>query len=327
MIAVIPVAGFGTRLRPHTYTIPKVLLNVAGKPIIAHILDSLVGHGIKDVTIIVGHMGDQVESYVRSHYPTLHTEFVEQGEPLGLGHAIWCARETFNHDPLFIILGDTIFDADLEALFRLPTSAIGVKPVDDPRRFGVVELKADGTVARLVEKPAQPPSNLAIVGLYLLRNTPLLIECLEYLIASDTRTKGEYQLTDALQCMVERGESIAVFPIEGWYDCGKPEALLETNRFLLDRWMQAVSPPTDVIILPPSYVAPTAIIERSVIGPYATIGEGAIIRDALIRNSIIGSGALVTAVVLNDSLIGNNAVVAGSFHQLNVGDSSQINYV
>lgn len=327
MKAVIPVAGFGTRLRPHTYTIPKVLLNVAGKPIIAHILDSLVAHGIEEVTIIVGHMGDQVEAYVRSHYPTIRPTFVEQGEPLGLGHAIWCARSTFSDHPIFIILGDTIFDADLETLFGLQTSAIGVKYVEDPRRFGVVELDADGRVLRLVEKPAEPPSNLAIVGLYLIHNTPLLVECLEYLIAHDRRTKGEYQLTDALQCMVEQGESIAVFPIEGWYDCGKPEALLETNRFLLDRTMQTVSPPTDVIILPPSYVAPTAIIERSVIGPYATIGDGAVIRDAIVRNSIVGAGASVTAVVLNDSLIGNNAVVAGSFHQLNVGDSSQINYV
>jgi glucose-1-phosphate thymidylyltransferase len=325
MRAIIPVAGFGTRLRPHTYTVPKVLLNVAGKPILAHILDSLVTSNIAHVTIVVGHMGDQIEQYVRTHYQGLELEFVEQAEPLGLGHAIWCARHKVGPEPIFIILGDTIFDADISAMLRLPTSAIGVKWVDDPRRFGVVEVR-DGFIERLIEKPQQPTSNLAIVGMYLIRNTPLLFECLDHLIAHDRRTKGEFQLTDALQCMVERGETIAAFPIEGWYDCGKPETLLETNRYLLDRLMRSVAPPSTSVVIPPSYVAPTATLERSIVGPYATIADGAVIRDSHIQNSIVGAGASVTAALLNNSLVGNNAVVCGSFHQLNVGDSSQINY-
>ncbi|RMF32722.1 MAG: nucleotidyl transferase [Chlorobiota bacterium] len=325
MRAVIPVAGYGTRLRPHTYTVPKVLLNVAGKPIIAHILDSLISHGITDVTFVVGPMGEQIEQYVRLRYPSLRAVFVEQTEPLGLGHAIWCARTTFNHEPIIIILGDTIFDADLERFVHSPTSAIGVKEVEDPRRFGVVEV-ADGDIVRLVEKPSDPPSHLAIVGLYLIRNSRLLVECLEHLIAREIRTKGEYQLTDALQCMLDRSERITAFPIEGWYDCGKPETLLETNRFLLERSQQSVMPPTNAIVLPPSYIAPTASIERSIVGPYATIGDGAIVSDARVANSIIGAGARVSAVVLTGSIIGNNATVCGSFHTLNVGDSSQINY-
>ncbi|MCX7937555.1 MAG: sugar phosphate nucleotidyltransferase [Bacteroidota bacterium] len=325
MHAVIPVAGYGTRLRPHTYTIPKVLLNVAGKPILAHILDALIRHQIERVTIVIGHMGEQIQQYVRMHYSQLTCDFVVQHEPLGLGHAIWCARTSFGTEPVFIILGDTIFDADLTALLQIPTSAIGIKAVDDPRRFGVVEVSG-GMVVRLIEKPSEPPSNLAIVGLYVIRNTPLLLECLEHLIMRHTTTKGEFQLTDALQCMVEHGEQIAAFPVEGWYDCGKPETLLETNRFLLARNTQAVAPPCDSVVLPPSYVAPTAIVERSVIGPYATVGEGAIIRDSRIQNSIVGAGASVIAAVLDGSLIGNNAIVNGSFHSLNVGDSSQINY-
>lgn len=325
MRAIIPVAGYGTRLRPHTYTVPKVLLNVAGKPIIAHILDALIDYGITDATFIVGPMGEQIEQYVTRRYPPLRATFVEQTVPLGLGHAIWCARTTFDHEPIIIILGDTIFDADLERFVQSPTSAIGVKEVEDPHRFGVVEV-ANGTIVRLVEKPSDPPSRLAIVGLYLIRNSQLLVECLEHLIAGDIRTKGEYQLTDALQCMLDRGEHITAFPIEGWYDCGKPEALLETNRFLLERYQQSVIPPTNAIVLPPSYVAPTATIERSIIGPYATIGDGAIVRDARVANSIIGACAQVSAVVLDDSIIGNNATVSGSFHSLNVGDSSQINY-
>ncbi|GIV53653.1 MAG: glucose-1-phosphate thymidylyltransferase [Candidatus Kapaibacterium sp.] len=325
MRAVIPVAGFGTRLRPHTYTVPKVLLNVAGKPILAHILDSLVASGIEQVTIVVGHMGDQIEQYVRARYASLQLDFVEQSEPLGLGHAIWCARETVGSGPIFIILGDTIFDADISTMLQLPTSAIGVKWVEDPRRFGVVEVR-DGIVTTLVEKPQHPTSNLAIVGMYLIRNTPLLIECLDHLIAHNSRTRGEFQLTDALQCMVERGETIAAFPIEGWYDCGKPETLLQTNRFLLDRHMRSIAPPNNSIVIPPSYVAPTAVLERSIVGPYATIADGATIRDSHVQNSIVGAGASVTAALLNNSIVGNNAVVCGSFHQLNVGDSSQINY-
>ncbi|MCX7929814.1 MAG: sugar phosphate nucleotidyltransferase [Chlorobi bacterium] len=325
MRAVIPVAGFGTRLRPHTYTIPKVLLNVAGKPILAHILDRLVAEGISAVTIVVGHMGDQVEQFVRTRYSTLDAAFIEQTEPLGLGHAIWCARHTFGDEPIFIILGDTIFDLDIAALLNAPSNAIGVKRVEDPRRFGVVEV-SDGLITRLIEKPQHPPSNLAIVGIYLIRHTQCLVDCLDRLIANRVQTRGEFQLTDALQCMVERGEQLIAFPIEGWYDCGKPETLLETNRYLLDREMQTVAPPSDSIVLPPSYVAPTAILERSIVGPYATIGDGAIVRDSRIQNSIIGTSAIVTAALLNDSLVGNNAIVSGSFHQLNVGDSSQINY-
>jgi len=177
-----------------------------------------------------------------------------------------------------------------------------------------------------VEKPQHPTSNLAIVGMYLIRNTPLLIECLDHLIAHNSRTRGEFQLTDALQCMVERGETIAAFPIEGWYDCGKPETLLQTNRFLLDRHMRSIAPPNNSIVIPPSYVAPTAVLERSIVGPYATIADGATIRDSHVQNSIVGAGASVTAALLNNSIVGNNAVVCGSFHQLNVGDSSQINY-
>ncbi len=325
MRAIIPVAGYGTRLRPHTYTVPKVLLNVAGKPIIAHILDALTSYGIAEATFVVGPMGEQIEQYVTDRYPSLHATFVEQQQQLGLGHAIWCARSTIGTEPIIIILGDTIFDADLERFLQSPSSTIGVKEVQDPRRFGVVEL-AQGKITRLIEKPSNPPSHLAIVGLYLVRNSQLLVECLDYIIREDIRTSGEFQLTDALQCMLDKGECLVPFPIEGWFDCGKPETLLETNRFLLARDQQSVKPPSSAIVIPPSYISPTAHIERSIVGPYATIGDGATVKDARVENSIIGAGAYVEAVVLSDSIIGNNATVFGSFHSLNVGDSSQINY-
>lgn len=203
MRAVIPVAGVGTRLRPHTYSLPKVLLNVAGKPILAHILDSLVEQKITKATIITGYMGALVEEYVSKRYTDIEFEFVEQTERLGLGHAIWTGRNTYNDEELMIILGDTIFDVDLSVAFNSEANSIGVKEVDDPRRFGVVVKNERNKISKLVEKPEQFVSNLAIVGIYHIRNTRLLIDSLNKLMDENIRTRGEYQLTDALQLMIE----------------------------------------------------------------------------------------------------------------------------
>lgn len=323
MRAIIPVAGFGSRLRPHTYTTPKVLLNVAGKPIIGHIVDKIIQDGFDQATIIVGYLGEKVREYVLANYK-IEVDFVEQEEAKGLAHAIYLARETFTSDPILIILGDTIFDVDLKPVVRETCSAIGVKPVNDPRRFGVVEL-TDGFAANLIEKPEHPTSNLAIVGLYWIRNPKLLEECIAELFRRDTRTKGEYQLTDALQLMLKRGEKLRTFPVDGWYDCGKPETLLATNRHLLDKLQQKVSV-DGVEIIPPVYVSRNAKITHSVIGPYATISDGAVIADSIIRDSIVSEDAQVSRALLEGSLVGNNAVVEGSFHYINIGDSSEIKF-
>ncbi len=324
MRAIIPVAGVGTRLRPHTYSLPKVLLNVAGKPILAHILDALQQQGIEKATIITGYMGELVEEFVRKRYK-LDVTFVEQGQLLGLGHAIWTAKDTFDESPLMIILGDTIFDVDLSLAFKSGISSLGVKEVDDPRRFGVVMNGADGYIQKLIEKPETPVSNLALVGLYYISNPALLKESLETLINNDIRTRGEYQLTDALQLMIDKGEKFNTFPVEGWYDCGKPETLLSTNRFLLDR------KPTerkfkDSVIIQPSYVSDKAIIERSVIGPYTSVADDAVVIDSIIQDSIISYGAKVTKSMLVDSIVGNNAELNGHFHRLNIGNSSTIDH-
>ncbi len=323
MRAIIPVAGFGSRLRPHTYTLPKVLLNVAGKPIIGHILDKIIQDGFDEATIIVGYLGDQIRTYIQSHYK-IRVDFVEQAEAKGLAHAIYLARETFSSDPVLIILGDTIFDVNLGPVLSEPVSAVGVKEVGDPRRFGVVET-VDGYVSKLIEKPEQPTSNRAIVGLYWIRKPRLLEECIEELFTTGLMTKGEYQLTDALQLMIQRGEKIRTFPVEGWYDCGKPETLLATNRHLLDQ-MRVPDPIADVVIVPPVYVSARAKIINSVIGPYATIGDGAVISDSIIRNSIVGEEAQVYKALLEDSLVGGNALVQGSLNRINLGDSSEIEF-
>ncbi|MBP1647182.1 MAG: Nucleotidyl transferase [Bacteroidetes bacterium] len=322
MRAIIPVAGVGSRLRPHTFTLPKVLLNVAGKPILGHILDKIIGDGITEATIVVGHMSDKIQEFLSSTYPDFRVQYVEQEERMGLGHAIYLSRETIGDEPLLIILGDTIFDVDLGPVLSGGDSALGVKAVDDPRRFGVAVVR-DGLITKLVEKPEQPISNLAVVGLYFLRNPRLLVTCLEELVARDMRTKGEYQLTDALQLMIERGEKMRTFPVEGWYDCGKPETLLSTNQSLLeksssDRTMEGV------VINGPVYIAPTAQVRNCVVGPYATIGDYAEVTESVVRDSIISERAKVSRVLLDHSIIGNDSVVTGGYKRLNVGGSSEI---
>ncbi len=324
MRAVIPVAGVGTRLRPFTYSLPKVLLNVAGKPILGHILDTLLEQNITKATIITGYMGELVKDFVAKKYSSMEFSFVEQHERLGLGHAIWTGRNTYQKDePLFIILGDTIFDVDLGNIKNSNFSSIGVKEVEDPRRFGVVLNDENGKIIKLIEKPETLVSNLAIVGLYYIKNSTLLSNCLQELIDKDIRTRGEYQLTDALQLMLENGEEFDTFPVEGWYDCGKPETLLSTNRFLLDKKPQ-YEDTEDTIIIPPVYISKDAIVKRSVIGPYTSIADGAEVKDSVIRNSIISYNSCVYSSLLDESIIGNDADVKGHFHKLNVGDSSSI---
>jgi glucose-1-phosphate thymidylyltransferase len=326
MHAIIPVAGVGSRLRPHTYTLPKVLLNVAGKPILGHILDRLREDGVTSATIVVGYMGNLVEAYVRTHFHDLKTNFVTQDELLGLGHSIWVARESFppKGEPLLIILGDTIFDVDLKPVFASGISSLGVKVVDDPRRFGVAELSG-GYISRLVEKPDNPATNLAVVGLYYIKHPEILLKSLNTLVEGNHRTKGEYQLTDALQMMISEGEKFSTFTVEGWYDCGKPETLLSTNRHLLqrtpkDRMIQGV------VTIPPVYIAANAEISNSIIGPYATIGDKARVTDSIIRNSIIGDESAVSGVLLDNSIVGNNGAVKGGFKRVNAGDSSEVDF-
>jgi glucose-1-phosphate thymidylyltransferase len=323
MRAIIPVAGVGSRLRPHTYTVPKVLLNVAGKPIIGHIMDKIIAEGFDSATIIVGYLGELIKSYITSNYK-IKVDFVEQEERLGLGHAIYLSRHTISKDPILIILGDTVFDVDLAGMIKSEYSAIGVKEVEDPRRFGVAETK-DGFITKLVEKPENPTSNLALVGLYYIKHPDVLLDCLKEMIKRDVRTKNEYQLTDGLQIMIERGEKLTTFGIDGWYDCGKPETLLDTNRHLLHE-TKTNGKYEGVVVIPPVFISSKAEVKNSVIGPFATIADGASVIDSIVRNSIISEEAKVASALLEDSIIGSNALVKGGFKRINIGDSSELEY-
>ncbi len=325
MRAIIPVAGFGTRLKPHTLTHPKVLLNVGGKPIISHIVEKLLQENITEATFIVGYLGDKIETYITETYPELKADYVEQKELLGLGHAIYQASRTFHEEEIIIILGDTVFDVDLNQITNLDTSSLGVKEVEDPRRFGVAELE-NGVVTKLIEKPQNPTTNLALVGLYYIKNSTLLTRSLEELFKKDIKTKGEYQLTDALQVMIEKGERFSTFPVEGWYDCGKPETLLTTNQFILSRNGYNLELDS-VVIKQPVYISPTAKITNSVIGPYVSIGDNCEVVESVIKNSIINKNSTVKRMVLTDSIIGADAKVKGSCHKMNVGDSLELELI
>ena len=325
MRAVIPVAGVGTRLRPHTYTLPKVLLNVGGKPILGHIMDELIRQKIDNVTIITGYMGKLVQEYVKKNYD-IQVDFVSQKESLGLGHAIYVGNETYSDDePLLIILGDTIFDVHLHDLITSQYSAIGVKEVEDPRRFGVIQTDESGYICNFVEKPETFVSNSAIVGLYFIKSPQLLKAALKHLIDNDIRNRNEYQLTDALHWMMQEGEKFLPFKVEGWYDCGKPETLLSTNEYLLTRH-QSIIHNDSCVIIPPVYIAKNAVIRHSVIGPCATIADDAVVENSIVKNSIVGDGASVFSSLLTDSIIGNNALVRGHYNCLNVGNASEIEH-
>jgi glucose-1-phosphate thymidylyltransferase len=323
--AIIPVAGIGTRLRPHTHTIPKALVQVAGKPILGHILDELYPLGVREVVLVTGYMGERVEAYVDDAYPDLDVCYVVQDERMGLGHAIYLTERCVESGPLLIVLGDTVVTADFSALIGGQRTLIGVKEVDDPERFGVVVVEG-GRVVSLVEKPDDPPSNLAIVGLYYIVNSNLLFECLNEVVERNIRTKDEFQLTDALLLMLERGEEMGIFPVEGWHDCGRPETLLETNRFLLRRSGGNGGRLAGSIVLQPVAIDPTAIVEHSVVGPFVSVAAGATIRDSVVRDSILSANSMVERSLLTGSLIGESAVVKGEFQRLNVGDSSEIEF-
>ncbi|MGI8906795.1 MAG: sugar phosphate nucleotidyltransferase [Candidatus Sumerlaeaceae bacterium] len=331
MKAIIPVAGIGTRLRPHTHTAPKVLLPVAGKPMLAHILDELTTLGFDEVTFIIGYKGDMIREYVKSRY-TFKSNFVEQAEMKGLGHAVSLTKSLhYAEEPVLIVLGDTIFKADLRKVFDFAESALGVKEVDDARRFGIVELDSKLQVKRLIEKPEKPPTNLAIVGIYYITRPKALYDCLDELIASDKTTKGEYQLTDALQMMLDRGEHMRTFLVDGWYDCGKPETMLLTNRDLLDKQMQGATEYAALskryagsVIRMPVAICPSATLKNCIVGPHVSISANTVIQDAIIKNSILGENSEVSSIILEDSIISDNAKVVGNLFKLNVGDSSEI---
>jgi glucose-1-phosphate thymidylyltransferase len=328
MKAIIPVAGAGAKLRPHTYTQPKALIPIAGKTILCFIVDQLNEAGINEFIFIVGYLGEKIQDYVENIYPNLKCHFVYQNERQGTGHAVELTRSIVGNDEVFVALGDTICEYDVKEMVNSPYSMLGVKKVDDPRRFGVAEIDEQGFIAHVVEKPAIPKSNMALVGLYKIKETEFLYACLHHLFAEDIKSYGEYNLTDALDCMIQRGAKFKAFKVKSWFDCGKKETLLESNATLLKKTGGNTDGREfeDTIIIPPVSIASGCTIRKSIIGPHVAIGANTNIQHSIVRDSIIGSYTNLFEVVLDNSLIGSDASVRGLSRSLNIGDNTEIDF-
>lgn len=323
MKVIIPAAGYGTRMRPHTHTRPKPLVPVAGRPSLSFVLDALEPLDIEELIFIVGRMGDQMEDYVKQNYKYKST-FIEQKVMRGQADAIALARHLVQGD-LMTLFVDTLFEADLNVLKTLEEDgAMYVMPVPDPKRFGIAVLNDEGIVTKLVEKPQDPESNLAVVGLYYFKDSQWLFRAIDKLMDSGKSLKGEYYLADAIQVMIDEGARFRTFEVQGWEDTGTWEAVLHANRYLLKKMDDQESPyrKGSVLIIPPSYISPDAEVRDSIIGPYTSISEGAEVCDSIVKNSIIGPNSVVNNSMLFGALVGERAEVEGSYNTINVGDDS-----
>ena len=329
MKAIIPVAGAGAKLRPHTYTQPKALIPIAGKTILSFIVDQLHDAGINEFIFIVGYLGEKIQEYVKQTYPNLTCHFVYQNERQGTGHAIELTRNIVGDDEVFVALGDTICEYDIQEVINSPFSMLGVKKVDDPRNFGVAEINDEGFIEHVVEKPAIPKSNMALVGLYKIKESDFLFECLHQLFTQNIRSYGEYNLTDALDCMIKSGAKFKSFKVKSWFDCGKKETLLESNATLLKKFGGHIHEnlqSENSIIIPPVSIGPGCVLKNAILGPHVAIGADSNIQFSIVRDSIIGSFTNLFEVVLDNSLIGSDASVKGLSRSLNIGDNTEIDF-
>jgi len=328
--AIIPVAGAGTKLRPLTYTQPKALIPIAGKTILGVIVDQLVDAGVTEFIFVIGYLGEKIQRYIEKTYPHLPQTFVTQNDRRGTGHAIWLTKDAVGDDEIMIVLGDTVCDYNVKDILKSKVSQIGVRKVDDPRSFGVAEINDKDIVTRMVEKPLIPKSNMAMVGIYYIKETAAMFAALDRHLHNTADENGEYHLTNALQHMIEDGIQFHAFRVTNWFDCGKKETLLSTNATLL-RQMEEDEPEKqkaqdfdNTVIIHPVNIAEGCSIKHCIIGPNVTIGEYTKIESSIIKDSIIGSYAELQQVVLNSSIIGNDAFVRGLSQSLNIGDNTEI---
>lgn len=329
MKAIIPVAGAGTHLRPHTHTQPKPLIPVAGKPILGHIIDNLIQAGITEQIFVVGYLKEKIKDYVLKNFgDKIKPTFVKQVPRRGLGHAVWVAREQIKGETdVLIVLGDTIFGDDTSKILDISGSVLAVHPVDDPRAFGVAMLDEQRYVKKLVEKPDIPTSNLALVGLYKIAEVEELLKILDQMVTEEENNEVDIPLTDALMRLVHKGARLYTHRIENWFDCGHKKSLLYTNQILLGR---ADEPQThdffNTVIIEPVHIAENCEIVNSVIGPHVAIAENAKINNSIVKNSILGAYSQLDSIILNSSVIGNDTSLRGKSNSINIGDNTEIDF-
>jgi glucose-1-phosphate thymidylyltransferase len=324
MKVIIPLAGKGTRLRPHTHVTPKPMMRVAGKPVMSYVLDELRNlGGIDQIIYITGHLKEKVEDFARKSLD-VPSVFIEQKIQDGTAGAIALARE-YVDQPVLIIFVDTIFDADLSVVNTTDADGIiWVKEVEDYQRFGVVVTDKDGNMTQIVEKPSTPISRRANIGLYYIKNWKLLFEGIDHVLASP-QNKGEYYLTDAFQYMIDKGAKIKVIDVEGWYDAGKIDTMLETNQTMLTKGRARRPDKVDgSTIIDPVYVEEGVTLKNSTIGPNVSIGKGSVIDGSEIAHTIIGTGSKISRSKLTHSLVGDDTVLDGIVGEVTLGDNSEV---
>jgi glucose-1-phosphate thymidylyltransferase len=322
MQVIIPLAGKGTRLRPHTHLVPKPLLKVAGRPVMDWVMDRLEGLDVTELIVITGHLKEQVEAFTRSRYQ-IPSRYIEQKVQDGTAGAINLARP-YVKGPVLIIFVDTVFEADLSLINR--TNADGIiwaKEVEDYQRFGVVVTDKQGYMTKIVEKPSTPISKLANIGLYYIRAVDSLWQGIDHVLASPAN-KGEWYLTDAFQWMIDHGKRILTAEVGGWYDCGKLDTLLETNAILLRKGAARRRDFPGVKINDPVYIEDGVQIERSEIGPNVSLEQGTRVSDSRLRNTIVGRETRLTHADLDGSLLGNNVVIDGLHGSVTAADHSEV---
>ncbi len=324
MKVIIPLAGKGTRLRPHTHITPKPMLKVAGKPVMAYILDDLKKLGtVEQVVYITGHLKEKVEAYTRATFD-VPSVFIEQAVQDGTAGAVALARP-YVDQPVIIVFVDTIFDADMSVVETSDADGIiWVKEVEDYQRYGVVVTDDDGFMTRIVEKPDTPISKRANIGLYYIRNWQLLYEGIDHVLNSPSN-KGEWYLTDAFQYMIDKGAKIQVIDVEGWYDAGKLDTLLETNRTMLERGR--ARQPADIgtaTIVEPVYIEDGVTLVDCRIGPNVSIGTGTVIDSSTLRDTVVGEHSRIVRSQLRESYVGDRAVIEGIDAQVTLADDSEV---